>query len=369
MLLCMQAPRIDFFDWLLQNASKATYNLAFSNIHGLTLEEYQQYCGFSLPRDFDLGINMQSGASELIQSLCEMYGCAPENVVTTTGASEANFLVFASLLERGDDFVIEQPGYQPMWLSPEMLGARRICWPRIFQDKFRVNITSLQSIITQKTKLVVLTNLHNPSGVLTDKSIVKKIASVAEDHHASVLVDEIFLDGSFRVQSSSFGISNVIVTSSPTKIYGIGGLHTGWIIAPKEVAAWCQKLKAHITGASSYISEVLTAHVLKNSRAKLIERFHKRSKKNLETLTKWLDFHSEWFEWVRPDGGIMCFPRFFMHCSSVELCKHLLETQNVLVNPGVLFDQEGFIRISYGCDPAFFQEALDAVEKGLRSLE
>ncbi len=365
----MQIPRIDFFEWLLQNASKATYNLAFSNAPGLTLEDYQQYCGFSLPKEFDLGMNMQSGASELIESLCEMYGCAPENVVTTTGASEANFLVFSSFLERSDDFVIEKPGYQPMWLTPEMLGARRICWPRVFQDKFRADATSLQDIITQKTKLVVLTNLHNPSGVLTDKNIVRKIASVAEDHHASVLVDEIFLDGSFTSQSSSFGPSNVIVTSSPTKIYGIGGLHTGWIIAPKEVAVRCQNLKAHITGASSYISEILTAHVLKNSREGLIERFHKRSKTNLESLRKWLDSHSEWFEWVRPDGGIICFPRFFTKCSSMEICKHLLETQNVLVNPGILFGWEGFIRISYGCAPSLFQDALDALERGLRSLK
>lgn len=369
MLLCMQATRIDFFEWLLQNASKATYNLAFSNVHGLTLEDYQQYCGFSFPGDFDLGINVQSGASELIQSLCEMYGCAPENVVTTTGASEANFLVFSSFLERGDDFVIEQPGYQPMWLTPEMLGARRICWPRVFNNKFRVDAASLQNVITQKTKLVVLTNLHNPSGVLTDKNIVKKIVSVAEDHHASVLVDEIFLDGCFTTQSSSFGLRNVIITSSATKIYGLGGLHTGWVIAPKEVAAQCQKLKAHFTGASSYISEILTAHLLKNSRERLIERFHRRSKINLESLRKWLDSHSDWFEWVQPDGGIICFPRFLMQCSSVELCKHLLETQNVLINPGVLFNQEGFIRISYGCDPPLFQDALDALERGFRSLE
>lgn len=192
---------------------------------------------------------------------------------------------------------------------------------------------------------------------------------VAEDHHAYILVDEIFLDGSFTPQSSSFGLKNVIVTSSPTKIYGIGGLHTGWIIAPKEIADKCQTLKAHVTGASSYISEMMTAHLMKNARASLIERFHKRSKTNLESLAKRLDAHSEWFEWIRPDGGILCFPRFLMKCSSLELCKHLLETQNVLVNPGVLFNQEGFIRISYGCDSPLFEEALDALERGFRSLE
>ncbi len=369
MLLFMHATRIDFFEWLLQNASKATYNLAFSNVHGLTLEDYKRYCGFSLAGDFDLGLNMQCGAPELTQSLCEVYGCAPENIVTATGASEANFLVFSSLLEKGDEFVVEQPTYQPMWLTPEMLGARRICWPRTFQDKFRVDVSSLQSIMTPKTKLVVLTNLHNPSGVLTDKNDVKKIALIAEEFHAYVLVDEIFLDGSFTPSSSSFGPSNVIVTSSPTKIYGLGGLHTGWVIAPEEVAVQCQKLKAHSTGASSHVSEIMAAHLLKVARDRLIERFHKRSKTNLGYLGAWLDSHNDWFQWVRPDGGIICFPRFLMKLSSLELCKYLLKTQKVLVNPGTFFNQEGFIRISFGCDTALFQDALDALEQGFRNLE
>ncbi len=369
MRLTMRATRIDLFDWLLQNASKATYNLAFSNVHGLTLEDYQRYCGFSLPMDFDLGSNLQSGAPELIQSLCSIYDCSPENIVTTTGASEANFLAFSSLFEKGDEFIVEQPGYQPMWLTPELLGARRIFWLRNFQDKFRVDVESLQDLLTKKTKLVVLTNLHNPSGVLTDKNIVKKIALVAEEYHAYVLVDEIFLDGSFTPQSSSFGPSNVIITSSATKIYGLGGLHTGWIIAPKDVAVQCQKMKAHCTGASSSISEILTAHLLKNARVGIIERFHKRSKTNLEYLEKWLDSHKEWFEWVRPDGGIICFPRFSMKLSSLELCTQLLDTQKILLNPGMFFNQEGFVRISYGCDTPLFQHALDALERGFYSLD
>lgn len=369
MLRTMQPLRIDLFEWLLKNASKTRYNLAFNNIHGLTLEDYQKHSGFTLPKEFDLGINAQYGAVELTQMLCDMYHCLPENIITTTGASEANFLVFSSLLDTGDEVVVEQPGYQPMWLTPEMLGARCIYWPREFQDKFRVNPGSLQNVLTDKTKLVVLTNLHNPSGILTDKNTIKTIASIAEEYNAFLLVDEIFLDGSFTPQSSSFGLSNVIITSSPTKIYGLGGLHTGWIVAPNEIAERFQRLKAHSTGASSYVSEILTANVLKTARMDLIKRFHKRSKTNFDYLGKWFDSHNEWFEWVRPDGGIICFPKFSMRISSLELCKYLLRTQKILLNPGVFFNREGFLRMSYGCEPEVFQEALDALERGIRDLK
>jgi len=369
MLPSMRAPRIDLFEWLLQNAPNATYNLAFSNISGVTVEEYQKLTHFAFPSEFDLGANAQYGAHELKEILCSMYNCTTDNIVTTTGASEANFLVFTSLLSHGDEFIIEQPGYQPMWLTPEMLGAQRIPWQRKFENRFSLDIDSLQNLFTKKTKMIVVTNLHNPSGIVADQKTIRTIAEIAEEHGAYVLVDEIYLDGSFTMQPSAFGIPNVIVTSSTTKIYGLGGLHTGWIIAPHEIAEQCQQHKAHSTGASSYTSEIMTAHILRTTRGELIKRFKKRAKTNFESLKKWISHHTELFEWVEPDGGIVCFPRYTMDISSVDLCKYLLKTQKILVNPGAYFNQEGFIRLSYGCNERSLQNALDELEKGFQTLQ
>jgi aspartate/methionine/tyrosine aminotransferase len=364
----MHGPRIDLFEWLLQNATHATYNLAFSNISGVTAKEYEALTHYSFPGNFDLGINAQHGADELKRTLYSIYNCVPDNIVTTTGASEANFLVFSSHLNQGDEFIVEQPGYQPMWLTPEMLGARRINWPRKFENKFSVDLETLNNLITKKTKLILLTNLHNPSGVFTNQKEIMAIAKIAEDHDVHVLIDEIYLDGSFISQSSSFGIPNVIVTSSATKIYGLGGFHTGWIIAPREIAMQCQKLKAHSTGAASYTSEIMTAYILREARGYLLERFQKRAKTNFELLKRWMNNHKEFFEWVEPDGGIVCFPKYMMDIPSVDLCKYLFDTQKLLINPGLYFNQEGFIRLSYGCDEVSLKGALDALDKGLYNL-
>lgn len=364
----MRPPHIELFDWLLSYGSVARYNLAYSNVQGLTLEEYQRYTDFSVPLDFDLGINASIGAQELKRTLCSIYDCSSDALVTTTGASEANFLVFSSLLGPGDEFLIEQPGYQPLWLTPEMLGARRINLPREYHKKFRIDVELVQELFTQNAKLVVLTNLHNPSGVLTERTSLEQIAAIAEEHGAYVLIDEIFLDGADIPQASAFGFPNVIVTSSTTKVYGIGGLHSGWIVAPKTVATQCQQLKAHSTGAASYFSEVMTAHLLQEARRDLINRFHRRSQTNLEYFDKWMSHHTEWFEWVRPDGGLLCFPKYTMDISSVELCLYLLHSQKLLVCPGLFFNQEGFIRISCGCNEILFREALDCLEKGLECL-
>jgi hypothetical protein len=364
----MHAPRIDLFEWLLQNAPNATYNLAYSDIQGITIEEYQQLTGFSFPKNFNLGSNAQYGAPELKETLSSMYNCNPHNIVTTTGASEANYLVFSSILNKGDEFIIEQPGYQPMWLTPELLGAQRINWPRRFEHNFSVDVEALKNLFTKKTKLVVMTNLHNPSGVYTDKKIINTVAEIAQDHDAYVLVDEIFLDGSFIKKPSCFATPNVIVTSSATKIYGLGGLHTGWIIAPDKIAEQCQRMKAHTTGASSYTSEIMTAHLLNDARTKVIKRFQKQATTNLTVLKKWMDHHKDLFQWVQPDGGIVCFPKYSMNIPSVDLCKHLFETQKILVNPGAFFHGEGHIRLSYGGDTDILQNGLEALANGLQEF-
>lgn len=363
----MQVPRVDLFEWLLQNSPKATYNLAFSEIHGLSVEEYQELTGFSFPKKFDLGSNALYGAPELKDVLSSRYHCKSGNIVTSTGASEANFLVFSSLLNRGDDFIVEQPGYQPMWLTPEMLGARRISWQRRFEDKFQVNVNALEELFTKKTRLVVMTNLHNPSGVLTDQKTIKTIAEIAGNHGAYVLIDEIFLDGSFTPQSSSFGMPNVIVTSSTTKIYGLGGLHTGWVVAPEEIAVKCQQVKAHTTAAASYTSEIMSAHLLHTARDDLLKRYQKRAKTNLAILKKWMHHH-DMLEWVEPDGGIVCFPKYTIDIPSITLCKHLFDKQKILLNPGAFFNLEGHIRLSYGCEEETLRDGLEALETGLKTV-
>ena len=222
---------------------------------------------------------------------------------------------------------------------------------------------------SEKIRMVVLTNLHNPSGIYTDNTTIKAVAKIAYDHGASVLVDEIFLDGSFIKKPSCFGTPNLIVTSSATKIYGLGGLHTGWIIAPKEIAVQCQRMKAHTTGASSsYTSEIMTVYLLKNARDDVMKRFQKQATANHAVLKKWMMHHKDLMKWVEPDGGLVCFPKYSLKVPSIVFCKYLFETQKLLVNPGAFFHGEGHIRLSYGGDTDILQNGLEALADGLQDF-
>jgi len=364
----MQAPTFDLLEWLLTNRTKATYNLAFSNISGISFKEFKHMTQFSFPDDFDLGVNMHYGAEELKKTLSTIYHCPQHQIITTTGASEANYIVFQALLNKGDDVIIEQPGYQPLFQTPQMIGANVMFWKRQFEEKFQVNLESLENLFTPKTKLVVMTNLHNPSGVLTNRRTIERIAELVAQHHAYLLVDEIFLNGSFSAQPSAYGLPHVIVTASPTKIYGIGGLHTGWIISPNELAMQFQKIKGQTTVAAPYITELMAATILEKSGHDLVKRFHQIAKNNVSILTHWMNHHTKDFSWVEPDGGIICFLKYSKKVNSKHLCQHLLDHQKLLVNPGIFFNQEGFFRLSYGCDQHVLIQALNALEKGYEAL-
>lgn len=365
----MKIPRVELFEWLLKNYESAEYVLGFSNIYGVSKQEYDELVGYDAPPDFDYGWDAHYGVEDLKEALCAMYGCERENVVTTSGGSEANFLSYLALLDKGDDFIIEQPGYQPMWLTPEMLGANRIDWTRRFEDGFKLDISALWDLVTPNTKLIVMTNLHNPSGVLTDNDTIKEVAELAKERGAYLLIDEVFLDGAFKPQESAWGSPNVIITSSMTKVYGLGGFRTGWIIAPGEVADKCQVAKAHTDAASAFLGEHMNAQALMNARVHLIQRFLNTAQGSIGIVKEWVESNPDLVEWVEPDGGIMCYPKYKAEIPSKELCQRFLDDYGVLVNPGEYFGMENHFRLSYACPDEVLKGGLDAIAKCLAELK
>jgi len=365
----MIIPRIELFEWLLNNHERADYVLAFSKMKGLSKREYDELVHYDLGPELDLGRGDPRGANEFKQILAKIYGCGIDNIVTTSGGTQANFLVFLTALDKNDEFIIEQPGYQPMWLTPEMMGAKKVPWTRRFNDGFCLDVDALDALITDRTKLIVLTNPHNPTGVVADRELeIRKVAEIAQARGVYVLIDEIFLDGAAVPQISAYGLANIIVTSSMTKVYGLGGQRTGWIIAPPEIAAECQHAKVHTNGSSSYVGEMMNAHALRNARGFLIQRFNKLSMSNFRVLSEWIKVNQDILEWVVPHGGVMCFPRYRAKLSSIELCQKLLDDYGVMVNPGEYFNLDGHIRLGYVCSEDILGNGLNALGKGLREL-
>ena len=102
-----------------------------------------------------------------MERIAAHYGVEPAGVATATGTSGANFLVCAALLQPGDDVVVEQPAYDPLLAVPRLLGANLVRFDRRFEDGFRLDLERIDAALTPRTRLVIVTNPHNPTGVLS----------------------------------------------------------------------------------------------------------------------------------------------------------------------------------------------------------
>jgi aspartate/methionine/tyrosine aminotransferase len=361
----MLLPKIPLFDWLIENMPKAKFDLANSSITGVQFAELMNFTDFNIPDNFNLGKNDPFGAIELRETLAKIYNCNTTNIIPTTGGSEANLIVFLAMLNPSDRVIVEQPGYSPLWLVPEMLGAKVDFWYRKFEDGFKLDIESLKEKITRETKLVVVTNLHNPSGVLTEEKEIKAIGEIVKENNAFLLVDEIFLDVANRPQNSAADFNSIIVTSSVSKVYGIGGLRTGWIVASDEVAKSCLQAKWQGTVASPYLSELISASALANARKRILQRCKDSAARNFPVVKGWIETQEGVLDWIIPDGGVLCFPKFVTSTDmdSVKLGRKLIDESGVLISPGKFFGNDDHFRLTYMNPVEELKTALDAMGK------
>jgi aspartate/methionine/tyrosine aminotransferase len=353
--------RTAYIEWAKLHAS-AKFNLAASGVKGVPLSE--------LPvrwEELELSVMGSYGYAPLLERLAWRYGVSTRNIVGAIGTSMANYLAMSAVLEAGDEVIVEQPTYDPMLEVAKYLGASVKRLPRRPEHGWQVRAEDLQRIVSDKSRLIVLTNLHNPSGVLLEEETLRRIGDVARSVGARVLVDEVYLELLFdRPFRSAFHLGeHFMVTSSLTKTYGLSGLRCGWIVAAPELAErmWHQNdlfgnIPAHITDRLSVIA------------LDRLDTIRQRAKNLLERNWKALDaFLAEYPELdvVRPAGGTIVFARVPGRDGDT-FCKNLREKHETSAVPGRFFEMPDRIRIGIGNDSNEVEEGLRRVSQALRSL-
>src|SRR5260370_23800106 len=208
----------EFMHWA-KTRPRVKYDLALSGILNLPFAELDVDL-----KGLELHGNNAYGYRPLVDALATHRHVSPENVVTVSGGtSMANHLAMAALLEHGDEVLIEQPTYDPLLSIADYLGAKIKRFPRRFEDGFKIDIVELEKQITPGTRLIVLTNLHNPSSELVEEVTLRRIGELARDVGARVLVDEVYLQA-MCAHSPPPAVSlgpEFVATSSLTKGYGL----------------------------------------------------------------------------------------------------------------------------------------------------
>src|SRR5262249_22098529 len=141
----------------------------------------------------DIGDLDLDGASHpryppLRDAIARRYDVGPEQVVAADGTSMANFLAMAALIEPGDEVLVERPTYEPLLGAASFLGGEIKRFERAMEDGFRLDLDRVAAAVTGRTRLIVITNLHNPSSALAGESDLRALAELARNANARILV-------------------------------------------------------------------------------------------------------------------------------------------------------------------------------------
>jgi len=353
--------RSSYIEWA-KLRSPARYTLASSDVLHLRLAE--------------LGVRVEEleitgadgyGYPPLLQRLAAKAGVGVENVVHAQGASMANHLAMAALVESGDEVLIEQPTYEALLAAAQYLGAKICRFPRRFEAGFQVDPREVERAISPRTRLIVLTNLHNPTGVRTPDSALKIVGEIARSLGAHVLVVEVYLEACFEAPANSaFHLgSNFVATSSLTKGYGLSGLRCGWVLAAPPLAQRMWRLTDLFGVTAAHPAELLSVIAL-DRLPQLAERARKLLGANRALLKAFLDSRKDLLT-IWPEAGTMAFPQLSSGRADA-FCQLLREKYETSVVPGRFFEAPEHFRVGVGGDTETLREGLSRIGQALDEL-
>ncbi len=356
----MRHKHSDYMHWS-KTQSRARFNLATSGVAPFPLRE--------LPVNLEeLEINGDNsyGYAPLQQAIAAHHEVDPECVVESGGTSMANHLAMAAIIEPGDEVLIEHPTYGPILDVARYLEADVKRFRRVEENGWTIDPADVRRCVTPKTRLIVITNLHNPTSVLTPEPVLREIGDMARSVGALVLVDEVYLDAVYEgtPRTSFHPGPEFVVTSSLTKVYGVSGLRCGWILAQPDLAWKMRRLNDLYSATAVYPGELLSVAVFQHLDL-LRERARRIVDADRKLLREFLARQSAvsavWTEW-----GTTSFVKLRDGNGDIFLERLRAEFDTSAV-PGRFFQMPDHFRIGMGVNTKMFAEGLNRIGHALTS--
>lgn len=351
--------RSPYMEWAKLHSS-ARFNLATSGMAALPLKELNVRIG-----DLEINGSGNYGYEPLLQAIAARYGVPQESIVTAMGTAFANYLALAAATEQGDEILLEQPTYDPLLRTAHYLGLQVRRFQRPAEMNFAIDLTDLTRKLTTRTRVIVITNLHNPSGALCTDGELQKIGNLARQSGAFVLVDEVYREMLFagRPQTAFyFDPERFLVTCSLTKAYGLSGLRCGWVLSPPALAQRMWHIHDLHAATFTHPGELLSVIAMQK-----LEQIAARMKSLLQTnrkvLRTFLDSRND-LDYCWPEHGTVMFPRLRQgNCEA--FCRLLRDKFETSVAPGKFFECPDRFRIGVGVETEEVRSGLERLGKAL----
>lgn len=295
----------------------------------------------------------------------------PDEIIVTSGAAEANYIATQALLNPGDEVLIPEPMYVYYNGWSFLGGATVVNFPLDIIMKYPED---LERYITKKTKLIILTSPHNPTGQVISHDSLEKIANLAKKYNFFVISDDIYnkivYDDIEYTNIATFeGMKErTLIMGSFSKTYAMDGWRIGYLIGAKPFIKQALKMHQHILSCpNTFVQE--GAKVALNSSQECVEKMVHEFDRRRKLIMSYLDDLKTPYD--RPKGAFYVFPSIKKYgLSSKEFCNYLLEEARVAVIPGDAFGQlgEGHVRFAYTTSYENIEKGMEKVKIALKKL-
>jgi len=294
-------------------------------------------------------------------------------ILITTGVSEAADLAFRAVINPGDEVIVPEPCYVSYKPSVSLAGGKPIPVPTYQENEFRVTADQIKKNITKKTKALVLSYPNNPTGAVMRRKDLEEIADVVNENDLVVISDEVYgkltYDSSHTCFSTLPGLKErSIILNGFSKSHAMTGLRLGYAVGSEALIAAMTKIHQYAMLCAPVTAQMGGIEALKNGDGemqKMAREYNRRRRLVVSGLNK---MGLDCFE---PMGAFYAFPSVkSTGLTSEEFAEQLLKEQKVAVVPGNVFGEcgEGYLRCSYATSREQLVEALARIEAFLDSL-
>jgi aspartate/methionine/tyrosine aminotransferase len=352
--------------WLANFEQEIKYNLGASTGPHWTVDELLGLAGEDARRRMSalaLTYGPPAGNASLRTAIADFQGVSPECVQAVTGAAEALLILFWLAAEPGANVIVPAPGYPAFSALPLSLGLETRYYRFLKERGFEVEVEEITALADRKTKLILVSNPHSPTGAILTDDQMDHLHAFTSDRGIQLVSDEVYhpIHHSEKVQSAA-RLPRATVINDFSKAFSLPGLRMGWIIehdAQRRERYW--NARAFSTVCSSSLGDFL-AEIAANNRMAIIGRAQEVTSRNLRVLTEFMHKNESVFGWIPPRGGMVGFPWMKDGQNARAFCL-AAAGEGVLLTPGDVYDQPEHFRIGMGVSGDAFLEAIKHLER------
>lgn len=319
------------------------------------------------------------GTPELRKAICHKLEqrnrltTTPEQIVVTSGATNAILLAYMALLDPGDAVLVPDPGWPNFAMAATAIGARSVGYRLVAGNHFLPDLEALDDLCgsTPRSKLLVINSPANPTGAVIGPEMLSQMVRIAASHDMYVISDEcyeeIIFDGKHVSAAASDQSEHVISIYSMSKTYAMTGWRLGYLSASPELADAMAKTQEIVTACASSISQKAAEAALQGSQESVdVMRTAYRQRRDL--ASKLLD--SRGLLITIPHGAFYIMADIAAtNLDTYEFCRRLIHEYQVAVAPGDAFgtNSSRMVRISLAADEVTIAEGIDRLATAVQS--